>query len=270
MRASILIMPSTVANSIAITIGSISAVTFSTFTGIAVPDEGLTLSLRVMKNESGDSAAAETQSLGTITRDNPIIAQTATFSNPDESARYVVEFYRREPDGSRRCFKTRGEYTNAEVNLKPNPRSFTKWQDGTFSSNADLPFLRPGPSGCLRWPAPGRTMRTACATALWAEPGSSPAGRNGARRQDGPGDAPTSVTELAPGDGRLAAGRGSRLQQMRHRPGPFDKPERKADLRRLFPRGLCNVQTEPLPTNGAIHPAHIERLDVGIQTSRLR
>ncbi len=149
MRASILIMPSTVANSIAITIGSISAVTFSTFTGIAVPDEGLTLSLRVMKNESGDSAAAETQSLGTITRDNPIIAQTATFSNPDESARYVVEFYRREPDGSRRCFKTRGEYTNAEVNLKPNPRSFTKWQDGAFSSNADLPFLRPGPSGCF-------------------------------------------------------------------------------------------------------------------------
>ena len=71
-----------------------------------------------MKNESGGSAAAETRSLGTITSDTSSTAETVTFSL-DKSTRYVVGLMSEGSFISRACFKTRGEFSNAEQNLKP-------------------------------------------------------------------------------------------------------------------------------------------------------
>ena len=119
LRDSIFNVPNNVTNSLTINITGFNANGFTTFFGITVPPEGIPLSVGVMKNESGGSAVADTQSLGTLRSDSPIATQSVTFSNLDKSTRYVVGLVR---DGlfiSRRCFKTRGEFTNAEQNLQP-------------------------------------------------------------------------------------------------------------------------------------------------------
>ncbi len=117
LRDSLLNLPDTVEGSLSRTIERLPATAFTNSTGISVPDEGFLLSLRVMKNESGGSAVADTQSLGTLRSDSPIVDQTATFSNLKKSTRYVIELIAGNQAVSRRCFKTRGEFTPAEQNL---------------------------------------------------------------------------------------------------------------------------------------------------------
>ncbi len=119
LRDSLINLPGTVGGSLSRNIERLPATTFTSSTGIAVPDEGILLSLRVMKNESGGSAVADTQSLGTLRSGSAIADQTATFSNLKKSTRYVIELIAGDQAVSRRCFKTRGEFTNAEQNLQP-------------------------------------------------------------------------------------------------------------------------------------------------------
>ena len=120
LRDSIFNVPNNVTNSLTINITGFNANGFTTFFGITVPPEGIPLSVGVMKNESGGSAVADIQSLGTLTSDSPIAtAQSVTFSNLDKSTRYVVGIVRDGSFISRRCFKTRGEFSNAEQNLQP-------------------------------------------------------------------------------------------------------------------------------------------------------
>ncbi len=117
LRDAIFNVPNNVTNSLTINISGFNATEFTTFFSIAVPSEGIPLSVGVMKNESGGSAVADTQSLGTLRSDSPIATQSVTFSNLDKSTRYVVGIVRDGSFISRRCFKTRGEFSTAEQNL---------------------------------------------------------------------------------------------------------------------------------------------------------
>ncbi|MCY4226873.1 MAG: hypothetical protein OXF20_04105 [Gammaproteobacteria bacterium] len=57
-----------------------------------------------------------------IRSSTPITSQNITFSSLEKNTRYVIDFYRVSAPNTpliRRCFKTRGEYTNAEQNLSP-------------------------------------------------------------------------------------------------------------------------------------------------------
>ena len=117
LRDSIFNVPNDVRNSLTINITPFNATGFTSFFSIAVPSEGIPLSVGVMKNEVGGSAVADTQSLGTLRSDSPIASQSVTFSSLDKSTRYVVGFMTGGSFISRRCFKTRGEFTNAEQNL---------------------------------------------------------------------------------------------------------------------------------------------------------
>ncbi len=117
LRDAIFNVPNNVTNSLTINIPQITATGFTSFFSIAVPSEGIPLSVGVMKNEVGGSAVADTQSLGTLRSDSPIASQSVTFSSLDKSTRYVVGIIREGSFISRRCFKTRGEFTNAEQNL---------------------------------------------------------------------------------------------------------------------------------------------------------
>ncbi len=119
LRDAALNIPNNVTNSLTINTPEFTASAFTTFFSIDVPPEGIPLSVGVVKNESGGSAAAETRSLGTLTGDSNIASQSVTFSNLDKSTRYVVGIVRDGSFISRRCFKTRGEFSNAEQNLQP-------------------------------------------------------------------------------------------------------------------------------------------------------
>ena len=110
-------LPANITNSLTIALPGIAAVGFTSLFGIAVPSEGIPLSIGVMKNESGGSAVADTLSLGTLRSDSAIAGRSVTFSSLDKSTRYVVGLMTGGEFISRRCFKTRGEFTNAEQNL---------------------------------------------------------------------------------------------------------------------------------------------------------
>ncbi len=118
LRDSAFNVPNNVTNSLTISIQRWEAAPFALFFNIAVPSEGIPISVGVMKNERGGSAVADTQSLGTLRSDSHIAAQSVTFSNLDKSTRYVVGIIRDGSFISRRCFKTRGEFTNTEQGLK--------------------------------------------------------------------------------------------------------------------------------------------------------
>ncbi len=120
LRDTIFNVPNNVRNSLTISITPFNAGGFTTFFSMAVPSEGIPLSVGVKKNERGASNTilpADTMSLGTLRSDSPIAAQSFTFSNLDKSTRYVVGIIRDGSFISRRCFKTHGEFTNAEQNL---------------------------------------------------------------------------------------------------------------------------------------------------------
>ncbi len=114
-------IPKNVTNSLTINLPGIAATGFTTLFSIAVPSEGIPLSIGVKKNERGasntTSPAADTVSLGTLRSDSSIAARSVTFSNLDKSTRYVVGIIREGSFISRHCFKTRGEFTPAEQNL---------------------------------------------------------------------------------------------------------------------------------------------------------
>ncbi len=80
------------------------------------------LRVAVMEN-GGGSALIGDQSLGDVPSGGSLSAQNVTFSNLKKNTRYVALVYTRQfgSDASapyiRRCFKTRGEFSNAEQNL---------------------------------------------------------------------------------------------------------------------------------------------------------
>ncbi len=80
------------------------------------------LRVAVMAN-GGSSALIDDQSLGNVPTAGSLSAQDVTFSNLKKNTRYVAVVYTRQfgTDASspyiRLCFKTRGEFTNAEQNL---------------------------------------------------------------------------------------------------------------------------------------------------------
>ncbi|MCY4184708.1 MAG: hypothetical protein OXD45_05270 [Rhodobacteraceae bacterium] len=76
------------------------------------------LNIAVQKNTSG--APDETRNIGQITSTTVIQSRDYTFSSLEKNTRYVVTIYNNNDHANpyvRRCFKTRGEYTNAEQNL---------------------------------------------------------------------------------------------------------------------------------------------------------
>ncbi len=82
------------------------------------------LRVAVMEN-GGSTALIGDQSLGDVTSGSPLTAQDVTFSNLKKNTRYVAVVYTNQFSSNasspyiRRCFKTRGEFTNAEQNLQP-------------------------------------------------------------------------------------------------------------------------------------------------------
>ena len=75
------------------------------------------LRIAVQENQMG-STVSEEKTLGIVSSGSFLNAQTVTFSSLKKNTRYVVSLYRAGgPTYSRSCFKTRGEFTNAEQNL---------------------------------------------------------------------------------------------------------------------------------------------------------
>jgi len=96
------------------------------------------VAIAVQENRNGSSRMQETMFLG-ISSSKPVASQSITFSGLEKNTRYVVSLYRISAPASpliRRCFKTRGEFSNAEQNLKA---------DGTLK----FPSTRGSRHGCF-------------------------------------------------------------------------------------------------------------------------
>jgi len=88
------------------------------------------VAISVKKNPNG---AAMQESRFNVRSSTPISSQSLTFSSLEKNTRYVIDLYRVSAPNTpliRRCFKTRGEYTNAEQNL--NPDGIRPDKDGRF------------------------------------------------------------------------------------------------------------------------------------------
>ncbi len=114
-------LPTIINDTLPINIGSLTAAQFKTAFGFStLPSGGAVLSMGVMPNAIGASNTTlptNTVSLGTITDTQSSTAVNHTFTGLKKSTRYVFGLI---SDGkwlARGCFKTRGEFTNAEQNL---------------------------------------------------------------------------------------------------------------------------------------------------------
>ncbi len=76
-----------------------------------------------MMENGGSTALIGDQVLGVVSFGNSLTAQNVTFSNLKKNTRYVAVVYTNQFQSNalspyiRLCFKTRGEFTNAEQNL---------------------------------------------------------------------------------------------------------------------------------------------------------
>ncbi len=101
-------------NSIVLTVARIDRLSLQQLT--STNKDSYALNIAVRKNPSGDLINAT--DIGTVDGDNPSSDGNYTFSSLEKNTRYVAIIYE---DAAtpiyRRCFKTRGEFTNAEQNL---------------------------------------------------------------------------------------------------------------------------------------------------------
>ena len=83
-------------------------------------DDSLTSATVYMAiQKSGVRTALQVKNLGTATQGTDISRQTVNFSNLEKNTRYVVILYLTlDNPFYRHCFKTRGEFSTAEQNLK--------------------------------------------------------------------------------------------------------------------------------------------------------
>jgi len=103
------------------------------------------VAIAVQENGNGSSRMQETTFLG-ISSSKPVASQSITFSSLKKNTRYVVSLYRISAPASpliRRCFKTRGEFSNAEQNLN---------DDGTLNFTDPLGGSRHGCFAVTRTP----------------------------------------------------------------------------------------------------------------------
>ena len=105
-------------------------------------DDSLTSATVYMAiQKSGVRTALQETNLGTATQGTDISRQTVNFSNLEKNTRYVVILYLTlDNPFYRHCFKTRGEFTNAEQNLKP---------DGSRSAGTPSDPFKFNRTGCF-------------------------------------------------------------------------------------------------------------------------
>ncbi len=115
-------LPTIINNTLPGNVRSLTAAQFKTTFGLStLPSGGVVFSMGVMPNAIGASNTtlpADTVSLGTITDTQSSTAVNHTFTGLKKSTRYVYGLIGNGEWLARGCFKTRGEFTNAEQNLQ--------------------------------------------------------------------------------------------------------------------------------------------------------